>query len=96
MPPRPLTNFEIQKYYQIQPVFHGVYSTYNLPKTKMQEKVKDGTYIANLNEHSDIGTNSIDLYKSNNMLLILIFLELNIFQKKLKKSLINQYCNKYV
>ena len=28
-----LTNFEIQKYYQMEPKFNGVYSRNNLPKT---------------------------------------------------------------
>ena len=32
IPPHPLTNFEIQKYYQSEPRFNGVYSTDNLPK----------------------------------------------------------------
>ena len=31
IPPHPLTNFEIQKYYQNEPRFNGVYSTDNLP-----------------------------------------------------------------
>ena len=31
MPPHPLTNFEIQKYYQNEPRFNGVYSRDNLP-----------------------------------------------------------------
>ena len=30
MPPHRLTNFEIQKYYQNETKFDGVYSTYNL------------------------------------------------------------------
>ena len=29
MPPNPLTNFEIQKYYQNEAKFNGVYSTHN-------------------------------------------------------------------
>ena len=29
MPPYPLTNFEIQKYYQNEPRFNGVYSRKN-------------------------------------------------------------------
>ena len=33
----PLTNFEIQKYYQNEPKFNAVYSRNNLPK-----KTKDG------------------------------------------------------
>ena len=32
IPPHPLTNFEMQKYYQNKPRFNGVYSRNNLPK----------------------------------------------------------------
>ena len=32
MPPHPLTNFEMQKYYQNEPRFNGVFSINNLPK----------------------------------------------------------------
>ena len=32
MLPHPLTNFEIQRYYQNEPRFNGVYSRNNLPK----------------------------------------------------------------
>ena len=46
----PLINFEIQKFYQNEPTFNGVYSTDNLAK------IKDGTCIINLDEYSDIGT----------------------------------------
>ena len=48
MPPHPLSNFEIQKYYQNEPRFNGVYSRDNLPK------IKDGIYAINV--YSDIGT----------------------------------------
>ena len=34
MQPHPLINFEIQKYYQNQPNFNGVYSRKNLSKIK--------------------------------------------------------------
>ena len=50
MPPHPLTNFEIQKYYQNEPKFNGVYSRDNLAKTK------DGAYVIKLDKYSDIGT----------------------------------------
>ena len=60
MPPHPLTNFEIQKYYQNEPRFNGVFSRDNLPK------IKDGTYVINLDEYSDIGTHWVVLYASNN------------------------------
>ena len=42
MPPHPLTNLEIQKYYQNESRFNGVYSRNNLPK------LKDGAYVINL------------------------------------------------
>ena len=60
MPPHPLTNFEIQKYYQNEPRFNGVYSRNNLPR------IHDGTYVINLDEYSDIGTHWISLYPHNN------------------------------
>ena len=58
--PYPLPNFEIQKYYQNEPIFVGVYSRDNL-----QGKVKDRAFVVNLDEYSDIGTNWIDLYTLN-------------------------------
>ena len=61
MPPHPLANFEIQKYYQNEPKFNGVFSRDNLPN-----KIKDGAYIINLDEYSDIGTHWISLYVKNN------------------------------
>ena len=60
MPLHPLTNFEIQKYYQNEPRFNGVYSRDNLPR------LNDGAYIINLDEYSDIGTHWITLYVQNN------------------------------
>ena len=52
----PLTNFEIQKYYQNEPRFNGVYSRNNLP-----EKIKDVAYVIKLDEYADVGTHWIDL-----------------------------------
>ena len=60
MPPDPFTNFEIQKYYQNQPRFNGVYSKDNLPK------INDGAYVINLDKYSDIGTHWVALYVNNN------------------------------
>ena len=34
MPLHPLTNFEIQNFYQSEPKFNGAYSRNNLPKIK--------------------------------------------------------------
>ena len=57
MPPHPLINFEIQKYYQSEPRFNGVYSRNNLPG-----KIKDGAHVINLDEHADVGTHWIALF----------------------------------
>ena len=55
MLPHPLSNFEIQKY-QNEPKFNCLYSRNNL------SKIKDGTYIINLDEYESIGTHWISLY----------------------------------
>ena len=56
MLPHPLTNFEMQKYYQNEPKFNGVYSRNNLPK------IKDGAYVINLDEFKSVGTHWITHY----------------------------------
>ena len=59
--PHPLTNFKIQKYYQNEPRFNGDYSRDNL-----HDKIKDGAYVINLDEYSDIRTHWIAFYALNN------------------------------
>ena len=61
MPPHPLTNFETQKYCQNEPRFNGIYSRDNL------QEIKDGEYIINLDEYSDIGTRWVASYVQNNV-----------------------------
>ena len=46
---------EIQKYYQNEPRFNGIFSRDNRPK------IKDGTYIINLDEYSDFGNQWVSL-----------------------------------
>ena len=41
MPPHPLINFEIQKYYQMESKFIGVYFRNHLPE------IKDGAHVIN-------------------------------------------------
>ena len=74
----PLTKFEIQKYYQNEPRFNGVYSRNNSPK-----KIKDGAYVINLDEYADVGAHWIALYIKILKLLILTVLGLNMFLKKI-------------
>ena len=61
MLPHPLTNFEIQKYYQNEQRFNGVFSRNNIPK-----KIKDGAYVINLHEYADVGTHWIALFCNRN------------------------------
>ena len=62
MPPHPLKNLQIQKYYQDELKFNGVFSRDNLPN-----KIKDGAYVINLDEYSDIGTHWVALWVNNNV-----------------------------
>ena len=61
MPSHPLTNFDIQRYYQDEHRFNGVYSRDNLPN-KLQYEV----YVTNLDEYVDVGTHLIYLYVNDN------------------------------
>ena len=49
MPLHPLTNFQIQKYYQNEPKFNGAYLRSNLHKTN------EGAYVINVDEYESIG-----------------------------------------
>ena len=46
--------------YQNDPRFDGIYLGDNIP-----DKIKDGTYVTNLDEYADIGTHWIALYLSD-------------------------------
>ena len=78
----PLTNFEIQKHYENETKFIGVFSRDNLPK-----KIKDGAYVINLDEYADTATHWIALFCKKMKLFSSIALLLNIFLKKLKNLL---------
>ena len=60
LPAHPVTNFEIQEYYQNEPRFNGVFSRDNLPNT-----IKNGAYVINLDEYHNIGTHWVALYVNN-------------------------------
>ena len=59
MPLHPLTIFEIQKYYQNESRFNGVYSRDNLTE------IRDEAYVINFDEYSDIGTHWVPLHVNN-------------------------------
>ena len=57
----PLTNFEIQEYYQNEPRFNGVFGRDNLPNNT----IKNDAYVIDLDEYHDIGTHWVALYVNN-------------------------------
>ena len=61
MLPYPLTNFELEKCYQNEPRFNGIFWQNNLPL-----KIKDGPYVINLHEYADVGTHWIVLFCNRN------------------------------
>ena len=74
IPPRPLTNFEIQKYYKNEPRLNDVFSRNNLFK-----KINDRAYIINLDEYADVGTHWLPYFVKIMKLFISVVLVFNIF-----------------
>ena len=86
MTPHPLTNFEIQAYYQNEPRFIGVYSKDNLPA-----KIKYGAYVINLDEYSDIRTHWIALYVYNKTVTYFDSFGIEHIPKEVKKFIGNRH-----
>ena len=84
MPPHPLSNFEIQKYYENEPKFDGVYSRNNSSKTK------DGAYIINLDEYESIWTHWIALRVNDNTVTYFESFEFEYIPKEIKKFIGNK------
>ena len=84
MPSHPLTNFQIQKYYQNERRFNGVYSRDNLTE------IKDGAYVINLDEYSDIGTHWVALYVQNNNVTYFDSFGVEHIPKEIKKFISNK------
>ena len=83
MPPHRLTNFEIQNYYQNEPRFNGVYSSYNLPR------IMDGAYVINLDEYCDIGNRWIVLYVQNNDVTYFVSFGVEHIPEEIKTFIVN-------
>ena len=84
MSTHPLTNYEIRKYYQIEPKFNGVYSRNNLPK------IKDGAYVINLDDYKSIGTHWIALYANLNNIIYFDSFGVKHIPKGIKKFIGNK------
>ena len=85
MTPHPLTNFEIEVYYQNEPRFNGVYSRDNLP-----DRIKGGAYIINLDEYSDIETHWVVLYVNNKTVTYFDSFRVEHIPKEVKKFINNK------
>ena len=83
--PHPLINFEIQKYYESEPRFNGVFSRNNLPK-----KIKDGAYVINLDEYADVGTHWIALFCNKNNIIYFDSFGVEYVPKEIKKFINNK------
>ena len=91
MPPHPLTNFEIQKYYKNEPRFNGVSSRNNLPK-----KIKDGAYVINLDEYADVGTHRIALFCNKNTVIYFDTFGLEHVPEEIKEFIGNKNIIEYI
>ena len=60
MLPHPLTNLKIQRSYQNEPRFNGLYFCDTLPN-----KIKDEEYALNLDEYTDTGIHWITLHSNS-------------------------------
>ena len=72
-------------YYQNEPRFNGVYSRYNLP-----DKIKDGAYVINLDEYSDIGAHWIALYVNTKTVTYFDSFGVEHIPKEIKKFINNK------
>ena len=84
MSPHPLTNFEMQKYYQNETKFNGVYSRNKLPK------IKDEAYVINLDEYESIGTYLITLFVNGNDIIYFDSFGVEHIPKEIKKFIGNK------
>ena len=82
MLPHPLTNFQIQKYYENEPRFNGVFSRDNLPK-----KIKDGAYVINLDEYADTSTHWIALFCKKNEIVYFDSFDVEHIPEEIKRLL---------
>ena len=72
-------------YYQNEPRFNGIYSRDNLP-----DKIKNGAYVINLDEYSDIGIHWIAFYVNNKTVTYFDSFGVEHISKELKKFINNK------
>ena len=77
--PHLLTNLKIQRYYQNESRFNGVYSCDNF-----LDNIRSGAYVVSFDEYADFGTHWIVMDSNGNKITYLIVLESKTFHKKSK------------
>ena len=90
IPPHPLTNFEIQVYYQNEPRFSCVFSRANLPEPSCTDKIKNGAYVINPDKYRDFGTHWIALYVNNKSVTYFDSFGVEHIPKEIKKFIGNK------
>ena len=80
-----MANIEIQKNYENESRFNGIYSRDNLSKN-----IKDGTRVINLDEYAGVGTHWITLYISNNDAIYFNSFGVEHIPKEIKKFIGNK------
>ena len=78
------TNFEAQKYYENEPKFNDVYSKNHSPK------IKNGTYVRNLDKYKSTGTHWIVLYVNGNTVTYFDSFRVEYIPKEIKIFMGNQ------
>ena len=91
IPPHPLANFEIQKYYQNEPRFNGLFSRDNLLK-----KIKVGAYVINLDEYADVGTHWIALFCSRSEIVYFDSFGVEHVSEEIKEFIRNKNIKAYI
>ena len=84
MPSYPLTNFQIQKYYENEPKFNEFYLRNNL------SKIMDGAYIITLDECESIRTHSISLFVNDNNITYIDSFGVEHIPKEIRKFIRNK------
>ena len=91
IPHHPLTNFEIQKYYQNEPRFNGLFSRDNLLK-----KIKVGAYVINRDEYADVGTHWIALFCSKSEIVYFDSFGVEHVSEEIKEFIRNKNIKAYI
>ena len=86
MPPHPLTNAnKMQRYYQNEQRFNGVFSRNNILL-----KLKDGSYVTNLDEYADVVTHWIALFCNRNEIVYFDNFDVEHVPEEIKKIVGNK------